>query len=89
MNAINERLHTEQQNLQEQRGENQRQDDNISKVVDEVNRQITDASQIAKMKQQTVRENDTKVKRLQHQVCTSEKITLPQYNLAQWSTKKS
>ena len=68
MDALSKKLQNEEEKLKQQRTKNQQQDDEGSNMVDEVTRQITDASQMARIRQQTMRENEGKVGQLQHQV---------------------
>lgn len=68
MEAFGNKVRSETENLQEQKAKAQQQDDESGRSVDEITRQITDASQIGKHKQQTLKDNEKRIGQLQNQV---------------------
>ena len=57
--------------VQQLHSKNQQQDDEDSQLLDQVTAQITDATQKAKIKRQTLQDNEARIARLQHQVMTT------------------
>lgn len=68
MDAFRKQAARREEELREQKAGHQRQDDESSRLMDQVTAQMTDATQKAKIKRQTLAENESKISRLQREV---------------------
>lgn len=68
VDALQQHVANQEADLARLRASHQRQDDEASRLVDQVTAQITDASHKAKIGAQTLAENEAKITRLQSEV---------------------